>query len=41
MSQAKADAEIATMVEVLKFLHDHAPKPVPPAQGGLFPAVKK
>jgi hypothetical protein len=36
MSQAKADAEISLMQEVLAFLHAHAPKPVPPAQGEMF-----
>jgi hypothetical protein len=37
MSQPKADAEIAQMKAVLAFLHAHAPKSVPPAQGSLLP----
>lgn len=36
MTQAKADAELALMREVLAFLHEHAPTPVPPAQSSLF-----
>lgn len=36
MSKERADAEIRLMREVLAFLHEHAPKPVPPAQADLF-----
>jgi hypothetical protein len=36
MSKERADREIALMREVLGFLHAHAPKPVPPAQGSLL-----
>jgi len=36
ISQEKADAEIRMMGEVLKFLKEHAPAPMPPPQRDLF-----